>query len=321
MKPLPGDHRHKLLICGDELAELRKHAYRMAEAYGLDRKIENYMGTRPITLYRWDMECLLDVIDFAVKDDTAYPDKSAQEFLALNRLGTRLHQEYDSIYGEEKVLPVETTVTLTMGTSSRNAPTTSRNATSAKAIYQFRITLTDSKPSIWRRIQVKDCTLDKLHEHIQTSMGWTNSHLHEFKINGERHGDPELLDDECDDFPCIDSTITKIRKIVPANKKPFSFEYKYDFGDGWDHEILFEGNPTPDPKAKYPLCLEGERACPPEDCGGLRGYYEFLKAIKNPKHKEHARMLQWIGGKFDPNAFDADQATKAMKKGLPNWME
>ena len=190
-----------------------------------------------------------------------------------------------------------------------------------KTIYQFRITLTDSKPSIWRRIQVRDCSLDKLHEHIQTAMGWTNSHLHEFEIGGERYGDPQLLNDEFDEIASIDSTITRISDIIPTDKKRFSFEYQYDFGDCWDHEILFEGSPVSDPKAKYPICLEGERACPPEDCGGLGGFYELLKAIKNPRHERHEELLEWIGGQFDPAAFDAGEATKAMKKGLPNWRD
>lgn len=86
-----------------------------------------------------------------------------------------------------------------------------------------------------------------------------------------------------------------------------------------EHEVLFEGSPLVDPKAKYPLCLEGERACPPEDCGGVWGYGDFLEAIRNPKHEEHESMLEWIGGRFDPEEFDAKEATKAMRKGLPDW--
>ena len=119
MKPCSGDYRHKLLISGAELEELKKHTGSMAEAFGLDRKIDNYMGTRPITLYRWDLECLMDVIDLALTDERDYPDKSAQEFQALNRLGTRLRQEYDSVYGEEKAFPVEKAETQTKGKSSR----------------------------------------------------------------------------------------------------------------------------------------------------------------------------------------------------------
>src|ERR1700675_1551019 len=93
MKPLPGDHRHRLLISGDELRELKRHTVSMAEAFGLDRKIENYKGSRPITLYRWDLDCLMDVIDLALRDERDYPDKSTPEYQALKRVGERLHQE------------------------------------------------------------------------------------------------------------------------------------------------------------------------------------------------------------------------------------
>ena len=186
-------------------------------------------------------------------------------------------------------------------------------------IYQFKVTLLGAKPPIWRRIQVQDCTLDQLHEHIQTAMGWTNSHLHQFDIKGERYGDPELLGDGYDEFECVDSTKTLFSATLPKTGKRFAFKYEYDFGDGWEHELLFEGSPPLDPRAKYPLCLEGERACPPEDCGGVWGYADFLEAIRNPNHEEHESMLEWIGGRFDPEKFDAKQATKEMKKGLPDW--
>jgi hypothetical protein len=101
MKPGSRDIRHKLLITGDELQELKRHTYSMAEAFGLDRKIESYKGTRPITLYRWDLECLMDVIEDCLADARAYPDKTAPEFIALQRLGERLRQEYDRHYANE----------------------------------------------------------------------------------------------------------------------------------------------------------------------------------------------------------------------------
>src|SRR2546423_11190862 len=107
MKPLPGDHR--LRISGQELRELQRHTGAMAEAFGLDRKIENYKGTRPITLYRWDLDCLMDVIDLALRDERDYPDRSAPDFLALKRLGERLLQEYDAVYGHEKALSASAT--------------------------------------------------------------------------------------------------------------------------------------------------------------------------------------------------------------------
>lgn len=189
----------------------------------------------------------------------------------------------------------------------------------AGTVYQFRVTLMGAQPPIWRRIQVQDCTLDKLHEHIQTAMGWTNSHLHQFDIDGKCYGEPELLNNGFENFRCVDSTKTTLSQILHGTGEPCVFKYEYDFGDGWEHEIVFEGIPTVDHKAKYPLCLEGERACPPEDCGGIGGYHELVKACSNPKHKKHASMLEWIGGRFDSEDFDAKQATKKMKKGLPHW--
>lgn len=186
-------------------------------------------------------------------------------------------------------------------------------------LYQFKITLLESNPSIWRRIQVHDCTLDKLHEHIQTAMGWTNSHLHQFEIDGERFGDPELLDDGFEDFECVDSTVTMLSDILPESGERFVFRYEYDFGDGWEHEVLFEGCPSAEKRKTFPLCLEGQRACPPEDCGGVWGYADFLEAITDPKHEEHESFLEWCGGSFSPDEFDPKAATKLMKKGLPNW--
>lgn len=200
---------------------------------------------------------------------------------------------------------------------ARRKPTTKSKPT--KTIYQFKIRLLGIEPPIWRRIQVQDCTLDKLHEHIQTAMGWTNSHLHQFEIRGEQYGDPELLDDGFEDFECADSTRTLISHIVPKNGRRFQFTYEYDFGDDWKHEIVLEGSPPADPETKYPICLEGERACPPEDCGGAWGYADFLKAIRNPKSDDNEDMLKWVGGRFDPEQFDAKKATRAMKKGLPDW--
>jgi hypothetical protein len=189
----------------------------------------------------------------------------------------------------------------------------------SKTLYQFKITLLQSEPAIWRRIQVQDCTLDKLHEHIQTTMGWTNSHLHQFEINGERHGDLELLDDGFDDFECVDSTTTMVSDIVPKSGERCAFKYEYDFGDGWEHEVLFEGCPPIEKRKKYPLCLEGERACPPEDVGGVLGYQDFLAAIADPKHEEHETLIEWSGGSFSPEHFDPKKATREMKKGLPDW--
>ena len=194
----------------------------------------------------------------------------------------------------------------------------SRWKTKAELICQFKITLLDIEPVIWRRIQVEDGTLDQLHEHIQSAMGWTNSHLHQFQIKGERYGDPALLDDGYDDFQCVDSTATVLSKLLPKSGERFPFLYEYDFGDGWRHEILFEGYPQIDRQTKYPCCVEGERACPPEDVGGPWGYPGYLEALADPTHEEHEDYLEW-NGPFDPAAFSAAEATERMRQGLADW--
>ncbi len=190
-----------------------------------------------------------------------------------------------------------------------------------RLVYQFKITLLDIKPPIWRRIQVPDGTLDELHEHIQTAMGWTNSHLHQFEIGRQRFGDPEMLDDGWGDHDFIDSRKTRLSKLLEKKRRSFRFVYEYDFGDGWQHEIVYEGPHSPETGLKYPRCLEGALACPPEDCGGPWGYGDFLQAIRDPKHENHADLLEWIGGEFDPAAFSAAATTKDMNRGVPNWRD
>lgn len=191
----------------------------------------------------------------------------------------------------------------------------------SERLYQFKITLLESHPPIWRRIQVKDGTLDKLHEHIQTAMGWTNSHLHQFEIGGVVYGDPELLYEGWqDETPPVDSLITRISEIVPQDGKRFGFRYEYDFGDGWQHEVLFEGCLRAGKGERYPLCVEGERACPPEDVGGVWGYAEFLEALADPNHEQHDDYTEWAGP-FDSEEFDAEKVTKAMRRGLPDWRQ
>src|SRR5690606_24263422 len=188
-------------------------------------------------------------------------------------------------------------------------------------VYQFKITLLETRPPIWRRILVPDETLDKLHEHIQTAMGWTNSHLHQFEIRGRLYGDPELLEDGFDEIEFVDSLETKLSDLFGGKRRLKKFTYTYDFGDNWEHAVEFEGLFPAEPGKKRACCIDGKRACPPEDVGGVWGYPEFLEAIRNPEHEEHESYLEWIGGAFDPEAFSATEATKAMRKRLPNWRD
>lgn len=236
------------------------------------------------------------------------PDGDAQKPLAVLRVAKHLMDRL-----QEGVIGPST--------PRETKATKPKTKTISSTVYQFKITLKGIKPPIWRRIQTKNCTLDKLHEHIQTAMGWTNSHLHLFKIGEVIYGDPELLFEGWEDeTPPVNSLRIKISTILPADGKRFRFDYEYDFGDGWEHEILFEGCLRAEQQTRYPLCVEGERACPPEDVGGIYGYQEFLEALADPKHEEHESFMKWCGP-FDAEKFDAKSVTRRMQKGLPNWRE
>jgi len=195
-------------------------------------------------------------------------------------------------------------------------PTKKKKSKAIDALYQLKITLIDSEPMIWRRIQVMDCTLNKLHEYIQAAMGWRNCHLHHFRIGKQLYGDPMLLAESFEELNYEDSTTTLLSDILPNSSKRFRFVYEYDFGDSWDHEVLFEGSPKVEADRKYPLCIEGERASPPEDIGGVHGYAHFLDVIQDDSHEQNKDMLDWVGGAFDPESFSAATATKKMKKGM-----
>ena len=150
-----------------------------------------------------------------------------------------------------------------------------------------------------------------VHSHIQGAFGWTNSHLHDFDVGPDRYGIPSMLDME--EMPeCRDSTKTRLRDLLPKDGKPFAFKYTYDLGDNWEHEVLFEGVVVFPRKIKYPICVEGERACPPEDCGGEVGYEHLLAVLGDPTHEEHADFQDWVGY-FDPEYFDAKEATAVMR--------
>ena len=112
--------------------------------------------------------------------------------------------------------------------------------------------------------------------------------------------------------------MTKISEIVPQSGSRSAFRYEYDFGDSWHHEVLFEGCLRAEKGVRYPICVEGERACPPEDVGGVWGYAEFLGVLADPKHEDHAHFTQWAGP-FNADEFDPKTATKKMRRGLPNW--
>lgn len=183
------------------------------------------------------------------------------------------------------------------------------------AIYQFRITLLDTHPLIWRRIQITDCFLEDLHWHIQAAMGWQNSHLHMFDIDGLTYGSKSQYGPD-GEYEIIDGSRVLLSTLLPNTKARFSFRYTYDMGDNWEHEVVFEGHVKPDAKLKMPVCLDGKRACPPEKCGGTPGYEHMLQVLADPEDDEYDDTLEWIGEDFDPEVFDAKKATLRMRRGL-----
>ncbi len=195
-------------------------------------------------------------------------------------------------------------------------PARRRPAKLVDTLFQFKITLVGSKPPIWRRVQTKDCTLADLHELIQAAMGWEDCHLHQFVIDGVRYGPPSpgALDFG---LGMKDESQVRLSQLLPKTGKAFRIKYEYDFGEGWLHQILFEGYRPVEQGMKYPLCLEGARSCPPEDVGGVGGYEEFLEALADPKHERHDELLEW-SGPFDPGKFDPKEATKEIRQGLRN---
>jgi hypothetical protein len=249
-------------------------------------------GTQTVLVTRKELDDLNDEIGQAALYATG-PDK--KRLLAVLRKVTELFEA------------VEDAASLAVTRAPARRP-----AQTSDLLFQFKITLLDIKPAIWRRIQVPDCTLDVLHLYIQAAFGWWNYHLHQFEIDGVRYGPP---DPDGMDFglEMEDESEAVLSALLPATKRKARWIYKYDFGDGWRHEVLFEGFPPAEPKLKYPLCLEGARACPPEDCGGPWGYGDYLAALADPEHEQHAELLEWRGP-FDAEAFDAKKVTREMRK-------
>ncbi len=179
----------------------------------------------------------------------------------------------------------------------------------AKKAYQIRITLKGSKPRIWRKVLVPaDLLLSDFHKVIQTTMGWSNDHLHQFTKN-RTHYRPKV---EKDNFWGISNDVdySKIKISDLLKKEKDKMTYEYDFGDGWQHDIVLE---KIEEKDVVPVCLGGKNNCPPEDCGGIWGYYDMLEVLKDPEHEEYEDYVEWLGEEFDPAYFDKDAVNEMLK--------
>jgi hypothetical protein len=183
-----------------------------------------------------------------------------------------------------------------------------RAAKGGSPVYQFKITLLEVEPSIWRRIRVPNCTLASFHSYLQAAFGWENCHLHLFEIGGRRYGMPSLFGFDDD---LLDGSKSTLSDLHPAKGRKNRWIYEYDFGDSWRHEVVFEG--LAENGAECPTCVEGERACPPEDTGGPWGFVDYLAALADPKHERHREMLEWRGP-FDAEEFDVKKVSGEMRK-------
>jgi hypothetical protein len=193
----------------------------------------------------------------------------------------------------------------------RTPPAPSPRAPSSGKVFQLKVTLLDTKPPIWRRLLVDGAsTLDHVHEVIQAAFGWWNYHMHQFEVGRTRYGVPDPDDDWGE--PPRDERRTRLDAIAGEGS---SFRYTYDFGDGWDHTITVEKALPSDATRTLPACIDGRRACPPEDCGGTWGYRELLEILADPSHPEHDERREWLARPFDPEAFDPSEFEENLRNG------
>jgi Plasmid pRiA4b ORF-3-like protein len=179
-----------------------------------------------------------------------------------------------------------------------------------KQVCQFKITLKHIKPPVWRRIQVPETyTLWELHVAIQDAMGWTDTHLHRFDITDSKTGILEEIGYPDKDFDLDRSILPGWKQKIAGwfSENNSTAEYTYDFGDNWEHTVKFEKILPREKDIAYPRCIDGKRACPPEDCGGVGGYEDFLEIIMDPHNQSYDEMLEWVGGDFDPEHFNPDE--------------
>ena len=198
---------------------------------------------------------------------------------------------------------------LRLGLRRRNAKGSSMRKKFEK-IYQFKISLKGIKPSLWRRIQVPEIyTFWDLHVAVQDAMGWQDCHLHDFTIRNPRSHAKERIGipDEDDEFELGILPGWALYIADYFSRKNSTATYLYDYGDNWEHAVKLEKILPRVKETKYPRCIAGKRACPPEDCGGVHGYGEFLEAIMDPRHDQHKDMLHWAGQDFEPERFVPDK--------------
>ncbi len=185
---------------------------------------------------------------------------------------------------------------------------------SSRETYQIRVTLTGTRPKIWRRLRVPSAlTLTQFHDVLQAAMGWENCHLHEFRFGGRAFG--PSWPDEGMDSNTLDERNVRLLDVLGSGQTKGS--YLYDFGDNWEHEITVEKILQADADLLTAECADGEQHAPPEDSGGIGGFYDFLAAIRDLHHPRHKEMLRWVGRSFSPEGFSVDEVNRTL--GALRW--
>ncbi len=194
----------------------------------------------------------------------------------------------------------------------KRSPTEGTPSGNQALVYQLKITLQDLRPAVWRRVLVPaDSTLVGLHRAIQAAMGWEDYHLWRFEIGGEEYGE-----DQEDGWgePFEDARRTRLIDVAAPGDVLL---YEYDFGDSWEHRVRVEKVLPAEPGREYPVCVAAERACPPEDCGGVGGYEHLLEVLADTADPEHEEMLEWVGGEFDPERVDPGEINQRLALTRP----
>jgi hypothetical protein len=182
---------------------------------------------------------------------------------------------------------------------------------SPEQIARLRISVKETEPEIWRLVEVPaEMTLKELHAVIQAAMGWDDAHLFQFQVGRERIAGPGMGGLGLGGPPSVSAGRVRLADLAAHGVKRFT--YVYDMGDSWEHAIKVEKILPIDPAATYPRLIDGALRCPPEDVGGVPGFYAFLEAINDPKHPDHDDRMDWYGGAFDPDDIDANHIHKEL---------
>jgi Plasmid pRiA4b ORF-3-like protein len=257
----------------------------------------------------------------SVKSNSKESEQLFAEIMVLKKAGRVVFNgqghrvkvsEFDSFGETAYRIEIRGAATVGRTTGIKGEPLPKTQVAASKSIYQLKVTLLETEPPIWRRVLVDgSATLAKLATIINAAMGWEGYHLHEFRVGKEVWGPPSEFGDDFGGGP-KDHRRTTLARVAP--RKRSSLKYQYDGGDCWMHHVVVEDVLAPAAKQRYPVCLEGERACPPEDCGGISGFYHLLEALADEEHPDHGHFTDWIDGEFDPLAFDLEAVNKALRE-------